>query len=128
MPIIIILSVVGAFSINNSIMDVYWMVAFGILGYLMKLYKIPVGPAILGIILSDLLELNFRRAALMTANSPLRLIVNIVTNPVSLVLLAFILVMAVTSRSGYQTGRPNKSGALFTVKPVVPTCDMFLWA
>ena len=108
MPIIIILSVVGAFSINNSIMDVYWMVAFGILGYLMKLYKIPVGPAILGIILSDLLELNFRRAALMTANNPLRLISNIVTNPVSLVLLVFILIMVITSSNGYKSWQAKR--------------------
>ena len=64
-----------------------------------------MGPAILGIILTDLLELNFRRAALMTANSPLRLITNIVTNPVSLVLLVFILVMAVTSSNGYKNWR-----------------------
>ena len=108
MPIIIILSVVGAFSINNSIMDVYWMVGFGILGYLMKLYKVPVGPAILGIILSDLLELNFRRAALMAANSPIQLVMNIITNPVSLVLLAFILVMLITSSGRYKRWRAKK--------------------
>lgn len=108
MPIIIILSVVGAFSINNSIMDVYWMVGFGILGYLMKLYKVPVGPAILGIILSDLLELNFRRAALMAANNPIQLVMNIITNPVSLVLLAFILVMLITSRGRYKRWRAKK--------------------
>ncbi len=108
MPIIIILSVVGAFSINNSIMDVYWMVGFGILGYLMKLYKVPVGSAILGIILSDLLELNFRRAALMAANNPIQLVMNIITNPVSLVLLAFILVMLITSSGRYKRWRAKK--------------------
>jgi len=35
MPIIIILSVVGSYSINNSITDIYWMLGFGILGYLL---------------------------------------------------------------------------------------------
>ena len=86
MPIIIILSVVGAFSINNSIMDVYWMIGFGILGYIMKLYHIPVAPTILGIILVDLIELNFRRAALTVGNSIPKLLLDFVSHPISLVL------------------------------------------
>lgn len=97
MPIIIILSVVGAFSINNSLMDVYWMIAFGILGYFMKLYHFPVAPAILGVILSDLIELNFRRAALTVNNSIPGLFLDIITHPISLILLIVILVMAFSS-------------------------------
>lgn len=97
MPIIIILSVVGAFSINNSLMDVYWMIAFGILGYFMKLYHFPVAPAILGVILSDLIELNFRRAALTVNNSIPGLFLDMITHPISLILLIVILVMAFSS-------------------------------
>jgi putative tricarboxylic transport membrane protein len=97
MPIIIILSVVGAYSINNSLMDVYWMIAFGILGYLMKLYHFPVAPAILGIILADLLELNFRRAALTVGNSIPALLLDMVSHPISLVLVVVIVVMVFSS-------------------------------
>ena len=102
MPIIILLSVVGAFSINNSIMDVYWMIAFGILGYVMKLYHFPVGPTVLGIILSDLLELNFRRADTTVGNSLPALLTDIVSHPVSLVLAVFVICMAITSSSPYK--------------------------
>ena len=108
MPIIILLSVVGAFSINNSIMDVYWMIAFGILGYVMKLYHFPVGPTVLGIILSDLLELNFRRAATMTNNSLPALLVDLVSHPVSLVLLVFVVCMAITSSGPYKRWRAKR--------------------
>ena len=97
MPIIIILSVVGAFSINNSIMDVYWMIGFGILGYIMKLYHIPVAPTILGIILVDLIELNFRRAALTVGNSIPKLLLDFVSHPISLVLTVVILGMVFSS-------------------------------
>jgi putative tricarboxylic transport membrane protein len=97
MPIIIVLSVVGAFSINNSIMDVYWMIGFGILGYIMKLYHFPVAPTILGIILADLVELNFRRAALTAGNSMVGLVKDIVSHPISCVLLIVILGMLVAS-------------------------------
>lgn len=111
MPIIILLSVVGAFSINSSIMDVYWMIAFGILGYVMKLYKFPVGPTVLGIILSDLLELNFRRAATMTNNSIPALLVDLVSHPVSLVLLIFVICMAVTSSGCYKRWQAKRAAA-----------------
>lgn len=108
MPIIILLSVVGAFSINNSIMDVYWMIAFGILGYVMKLYHFPVGPTVLGIILSDLLELNFRRAATMMNNSLPALLLDLVSHPVSLVLLVFVVCMAVTSSGPYKRWKAKR--------------------
>ena len=100
MPIIIILSVVGAFSINSNIMDVYWMLFFGIIGYFMKLYHFPVAPAILGIILVDLIELNFRRAAQTVNNSIPALLRDMVSHPISLVLLVVILTMALSS-SGF---------------------------
>lgn len=97
MPIIIILSVVGAFSINNSLMDVYWMITFGVLGYLMKLYHFPVAPAILGIILVDLIELNFRRAVMTVGGSFPALLVDIVSHPMSLILLVIIVGMVLSS-------------------------------
>lgn len=109
MPIIIILSVVGAFSINSSIMDVYWMIGFGILGYIMKLYKVPVGPCILGVILADLLELNFRRAAMMTGENIPALVADLITKPVSAVLVIFIVLMAITSSGKYKAWRDKRA-------------------
>ena len=102
MPIIIILSVVGAFSINNNIMDVYWMIGFGIVGYLMKLYHIPVAPTILGIILVDLIELNFRRAALTVGNTIPKLLLDFVSHPISLVLVVVIVGMVLSSAGVFQ--------------------------
>ena len=113
MPIIIILSVVGAFSINNNIMDVYWMIAFGILGYFMKLYHIPVAPTILGVILVDLIELNFRRAALTVGNSIPALIIDLFSHPISLILIIAILVMVLSSAGVFQklkrSGKESKA-------------------
>lgn len=95
MPAIIILSVVGAYSINNSIMDVYWMLGFGVVGYLFKIYKLPLGPVVLGVILSSLLEQNYRRAVSMAGNTISGFLVDIVTHPISLVLLIVIVVMII---------------------------------
>ena len=111
MPIIIILSVVGAFSINNNIMDVYWMIGFGILGYFMKLYHIPVAPTILGVILVDLIELNFRRAALTVGNSIPALIIDLFSHPISLILIIAILVMVLSSTGVFQKLKRSDKGS-----------------
>ncbi len=102
MPVIMILSVVGAYSINNNIMDVYWMLGFGVIGYLFKLYKLPLGPVVLGVILSSLLEQNYRRAVSMAGNSIFGFLADVVTHPISLVLLSVIVVMIVGQFRSFQ--------------------------
>lgn len=55
-PIIIIITIVGTYSLNNSLFDVGAMLAFGILGYLFKKAEIPLAPIILTFVLGSLLE------------------------------------------------------------------------
>lgn len=95
-PIIITFSVIGAYAINNNIMDIYWMIGFGILGYLFKIYDYPVGPMILGIILGPLLDVSYRRSILYSKGNVLAFFNNILTNPISLTLLLLIVIMAVS--------------------------------
>ena len=92
-PVVVILSAVGAYSINNNVMDIYWMLGFGIIGYLFKIFKMPLGPVVLGVILSSLLEQNYRRAVSMVGNSIPAFVLDILKHPISLVLLAAIVVM-----------------------------------
>ncbi|GBF73466.1 hypothetical protein PA598K_01757 [Paenibacillus sp. 598K] len=92
-PIIITLSIIGSFAINNSIGDVYWMILFGILGYFLKLYRYPLAPLVLGIILTPLIENNLRRGMEISQGSVTGFAGNILTSPISLVLLAIIVLM-----------------------------------
>ena len=55
-PIIIVLCLVGTYSINNSVMDVVMTFLFGILGYLMKKGDFPIAPIILTFVLGDIME------------------------------------------------------------------------
>ena len=91
LPIIVLLSIVGAFAVNNSLTDVYWMLSFGVLGYFMKLYGYELGPVILGVILSRLLDDNWRRAIISEQESLSALFLGIVKSPLSLVLFVSIL-------------------------------------
>lgn len=69
-PLILILSAVGAFAIRNSVYDILWMFGFGLLGYALKRFGYPVAPVVLGIILCPMIENNFRRAMLLEESLP----------------------------------------------------------
>jgi TctA family transporter len=58
-PIILLFCVVGAFAINNSNFDIVVMLVFGLVAYFMEANEIPAAPAILGLVLGDLLEKSF---------------------------------------------------------------------
>ena len=62
---ILVISLIGSFSVRNSFFDVGSCFAFGVLGWVLQRYKYPVAPVVLGIVLGNLLEVNFRRAVMM---------------------------------------------------------------
>ncbi|SNT25337.1 putative tricarboxylic transport membrane protein [Anaerovirgula multivorans] len=65
-PIIIGLSTVGAYAINNSIFDIYIMIVGGIIGYFMRKIGFATAPIILGLILGPLAEQNFRQSLVLS--------------------------------------------------------------
>jgi putative tricarboxylic transport membrane protein len=86
MPLIVLISVVGTYAIQNNIYDVFWMIGFGVLGYFMKLGGYPVGPMVLGVILGPLADINFRRAMLSVEGNVPIFFWDMVSHPISLVL------------------------------------------
>ncbi len=92
-PVIIVLSVVGTYAIQNNIVDVYWMLGFGIFGYILKMYGYQVAPIILGVILGPLMDMSYRRSVISTGNSLPAFFWDLVSNPLSCVLTAAVLLM-----------------------------------
>lgn len=58
-PIILASCIIGSFAINNTVFGVGIMLVFGLVGWLFEENGIPVAPAILGIVLGNMLEFNF---------------------------------------------------------------------
>jgi putative tricarboxylic transport membrane protein len=65
LPIILVVSIVGSFSVQYSFFDVASCIGFGFAGWLLKKYGYPVAPVVLGMVLGGLAETNFRRAVIM---------------------------------------------------------------
>lgn len=68
-PIIIIISMVGAYALNNNFFDVYVMLFAGIIGYFMKKYGFPASPLVLALILGPMAESELRRTLVMSEGS-----------------------------------------------------------
>ncbi|MFH1081447.1 MAG: tripartite tricarboxylate transporter permease [Pseudomonadota bacterium] len=61
-PLIILTCTMGVLTINNRIFDVWVLMIFGLVGYCLYEFEVPLTPLILGFILGPLIELNFRTA------------------------------------------------------------------
>ncbi len=68
-PIVLVMCMVGAFSTNNRIFDVWSILVFALVGYALSKFGFPATPFVLGFILGGLFELNLRRSLIITDGS-----------------------------------------------------------
>ncbi|MBN2657606.1 MAG: tripartite tricarboxylate transporter permease [Spirochaetales bacterium] len=92
-PAIFVLSVVGSFSMRNSMFDVGVALFFGVVGYFLNRFNFPASPILLALILGPMAESNLRRALVISDGSPLVL----VTRPISVALLVLGVLSLVSS-------------------------------
>ena len=64
-PVIVALATAGTFAIRNNMFDVYVMLAFGLIGFVLKKCGFAAPPMILGMVLSEICENNWRRAVIL---------------------------------------------------------------
>ncbi len=69
MGFIVVFASVGAFSVNNNLFDVWMMLGFGVLGYIMKKLDYPIVPLVLAMVLGRLAEDSLRRALTISGGS-----------------------------------------------------------
>ncbi len=70
-PAILVFCAIGAFSLNNSVFDIYLMALFGLLGYVFSKLDCEPAPMLLAFILGPLMEEYLRRAMLMSRGDPM---------------------------------------------------------
>ncbi len=69
MGFIIIFASIGAYSVNNSMFEVWLMVGFGLLGYAMNKLQYPIVPLILAMVLGNLVEKSLRQALVLSGGN-----------------------------------------------------------
>jgi putative tricarboxylic transport membrane protein len=61
-PLIVAISVIGAYAINGSTVDLWLILIFGLIGYVFSKLDIPVAPLVLSLVLGGIMEQSFRQA------------------------------------------------------------------
>lgn len=87
-PLVIGLAVIGSYAINMSIVEVYLMIAVGLIGFLMKFFDVPREPLVLGLVLGSMAEGELARAMALAHGSVMSLLQGMFTSPLSLVIIA----------------------------------------
>lgn len=70
-PAVAIFCVIGVYAFNQNVLDIWIMLFFGVVGYILTKFKFPITTLLIGFILSPLLEKNFRRALVLSRGNPL---------------------------------------------------------
>lgn len=86
-PITALITILGAYTINNSTFDIFVMIVFGVIGYLMKKTGFEPGPMVLAFVLGAILEDSVRRSLLIFDGDP----TGFFTRPISGTILALFL-------------------------------------
>lgn len=92
-PCILVLSLVGAYAINQSMFDVYFAIVMGVIGYLLQKYDFPLSPILLALILGPMSESNIRRYMQIVDGK----FVTIFSRPICIVFFLLALVSLITA-------------------------------
>jgi putative tricarboxylic transport membrane protein len=68
-PLILLFCLIGVYSVNNSVLDIYVMILFGVIGYLMQKFGFEPAPLALAYVLSPMLEMALRQSLSMSGGS-----------------------------------------------------------
>lgn len=98
MPVAGVLSIIGAYALNVNMFDLTVMLVFGLIGYLITKLKISAAPIVLGLILGNMADSNFRRALQASQGS----FTPFVTRPISIIVLLLIFFIMFSQTAVYK--------------------------
>lgn len=95
-PLILLFTIIGVYCSSNNVFDVYVMIAFGILGYLMRKLGFEPAPLVLAFVLGPMLENNLRKALILSQGDLTTFILPFKLRWISALCLAAALILLIT--------------------------------
>jgi putative tricarboxylic transport membrane protein len=68
-PLIIVVCAIGSYAVHNSMIDIWYMLLFGVIGYVFKKLDYPLAPLVLALVLGDMAENALRQSLIMSQGS-----------------------------------------------------------
>jgi putative tricarboxylic transport membrane protein len=88
-PLILLFCLIGVYAVSNTVFDIYIMVLFGVVGYLMKKFGYEPAPLVLAFVLGPMLENNLRKSLILSQGA----FSTFVTRPLSAIALLLALAL-----------------------------------
>jgi putative tricarboxylic transport membrane protein len=91
-PLILLFCLIGVYSVNNSIIEIWFMIGFGVLGYFMRKFEYEAPPLVLALILGPMFENALRQSLILSDGNPMVFL----TRPISaaFLIMAFLLLIS----------------------------------
>ena len=114
-PVIIVICAIGAYTVHNAMLDIWFMLGFGVVGYLFKKLDFPLAPLVLALVLGDKAEDSFRQAMLISQGDLMIMFANPLVG--SITTLALLLLLWPLISKLVALVKPPKSDELATKRP-----------
>lgn len=95
-PAIIVFLCIGSYSVRSNPADVFMVLGFGILGFAMRIARLPAAPLLLGFVLGPLVEMQFRRAMVLARGD----VTSLIERPISGMVLGISLALLIWTLIG----------------------------
>src|SRR5438067_8865248 len=105
-PFIVVISIIGSYSLNNSMLDVFITVLFGLIGYWLRKLKYPLAPLVVALVLGDSTERELRKTLIAGAGNP-AFFFSSTLSTVVMILAAIVLILPLV---GAVRGRLRRAG------------------
>jgi putative tricarboxylic transport membrane protein len=109
-PLIVFVCAIGAYAVSNSMVDVWYMLLFGVVGYVFKKLDYPLAPLVLALVLGDLAENALRQSLIMSQGSLLIFVQSPIAGVITLAALVLMLLPVLGSVA--RRMRPTPTPAL----------------
>ena len=105
-PLIVVVCAIGAYAVHSSMIDVWYMLIFGVVGYVFKKLDYPLAPLVLALVLGDLAENALRQSLIMSQGSVTIFATRPIAGIITALALVFFLLPVVTPWWGRWRGEP----------------------
>ena len=110
-PLIVVVCAVGSYAVHNSMIDVWYMLIFGAIGYVFKKLDYPLAPLVLALVLGDLAENALRQSLIMSQGSLGIFVVRPISGVIVAIALLFFLLPIITPWWRRRRGVPRVASA-----------------
>jgi putative tricarboxylic transport membrane protein len=97
-PLIVLVCAVGAYAVHTSMIDIWYMIGFGLVGYVFKKLDYPLAPLVLALVLGDMSENALRQSLIMSQGSLGIFFTRPIAAVITIVALFFFMLPVVTPR------------------------------